>query len=241
MKTFSTQSGFTLIEAIVSTGLIITAIIGPLSVAVNSSSYARDTRNQVISSYLAQESVELLRFYRDTIFLRCVNGTSSCTAQDLGSGNYEQSYEAAWRLFKTGLSGGGGNASCFAASNPLGCTYDIYSFLQSPGSNPTLYLPSAAGCAYLARDDRKQNSATSSVTYPTDGMYLCAGNANGFTPTTFTRVVKITSLPVVPATGADTYDTNYNDDLRVEVVVKYNRSNGFSKQIKVVDFIRARI
>lgn len=241
MKLVSTHPAFTLIEAIVSTGLIITAIIGPLSVAVNSSNYARDTRNQIIASYLAQESIELLRFYRDTLFLRCVNSTTSCAAQDLGGGNYEQSYEAAWRLFKTGLSGGGGNASCFTASNSSGCAYDISSFLQAPGSSPVLYFPGQSSCTYLARDDRKQNASTSPTTYTTDGMYLCSTNANGFTPTTFSRIVKITSIPVIPGGLVNNYDTNYNDDLRIEVTVQYTQSNGYTKQIKVVDFIRARI
>jgi Tfp pilus assembly protein PilV len=90
--------GFTLVETIVATGIIMFALIGPLSVAINSSTYAKESRDQVTATYLAQEAVELLRFHRDTLFLQCVNNVTSCPAIDMGSGVYEQSNETAWRL-----------------------------------------------------------------------------------------------------------------------------------------------
>ncbi|TXI13741.1 MAG: hypothetical protein E6Q68_01005, partial [Polynucleobacter sp.] len=68
------QKGFTLIETLISTTIIMLVILGPLSVAISSSAYAKNTKDTIISVYLAQEGLELLRFKRDSIFLECLNG-----------------------------------------------------------------------------------------------------------------------------------------------------------------------
>ena len=70
MRMKSTHKAFTLIEVLVSLWIITIAVLGPLAAAINSSSTSRNTKDVVISSYLAQESFELLRFSRDSL-LEC--------------------------------------------------------------------------------------------------------------------------------------------------------------------------
>lgn len=247
-----TFKAFTLIEVLVAMWIVTVAILGPLTVAINSSSTTRNAKDVVVSAYLAQESFDLLRFTRDTIFLKCItNDVASCTSIPLPAPSapteYENGPETAWRLFKEVLANGGGANSCIVSvANPDGCTYDIEGFLDngriSPAIAPTIYAAGDTLCEYLNRDDRKQNYATSGPSYPTDGMYLCDDQGGTLSPTSFRRVVKVTSIPAIapaPALGV-TYDEIYNDDLRIEVEVSYSKSNSLTKKIKVVDFIRAR-
>ena len=244
-----TLKAFTLIEVLVAMWIITIAILGPLTVAINSSNTTRDTKDAVISAYLAQESFDLLRFTRDTIFLKCINDSGSCPAQTLPapSTDFEQSHETAWRLFKNILSNGGGVNSCFSSQNVNGCTYDTEGFLSnsriSPNISPIIYSSTDSLCQYLNRDNRKQNATTTTIDTPTDGMYLCDNQGGVLSPTSFKRVVKITSIPAIlpsPALGT-TYDEIYNDDLRIEVEVSYSKANLITKKVKAVDFIRARI
>ena len=230
-----------MIEVLVSLWIITVAILGPLAVAINSSSTSRDTKDNVVSAYLAQESFELLRFVRDTIYLRCITGDTSCAPTFLpASGTeYEQSSEAAWRLFKEKLTNGGGADSCFTIDNVNGCTYDTEGFLSNarinPTLNPTIFGVGTGNCEYLNHDTRRQNGAT--TTTPTDGMYLCDDQSGILSPTAFKRVVKVTSI--LSITGA--YDQLYNDDLRIEVTVSYSKINLLTKKVKAIDFIRARL
>lgn len=236
MKYKNSIQAFTLIETIVSIGVIMAAIIGPLSVAVNSSTQAQDTKYQMISTYLAQEAVELLKFYRDSLFIPCTNQTSACAAIDIGGGNYEQNNESAWRRFKAGLTGSitSGTGSCFSVD---GCVIDVGGF-QDPALGVITWLPST--CPLLYVDETKLKGGSSAQT---DGMYGCLDST--FPPSALSRVKKtafkrIVTLTSIPATSASTYDINYNDDLRVSVTVSYTRPNGFIKSVTVVDFIRSR-
>jgi type II secretory pathway pseudopilin PulG len=233
---------FTLIEVLVSLWIVTVAVMGPLAVAITSSKSSKDSKDISIASYLAQESVELLRFQRDSIFLRCINDAASCPAQLIPNSatEYEQNHETAWRLFKELLSNGGGSESCFEVENSNGCTYDIETFLTDPTSAPTIYNALNAACTYLYRDDRKQDGVIASSS-PTDGMYLCSDGAGDFKPTVFKRTVKITSVPSILPNVSGSYDEMYNDDLRVEVIVSYSTTNFLTKKVKAVDFIRARI
>ena len=65
--------GFTLIEALVSIGLILIAVIGPLTLTMNAINTIIQNKNRVIASYLAEEVVEGFRNYRDDFSLACSN------------------------------------------------------------------------------------------------------------------------------------------------------------------------
>jgi hypothetical protein len=231
---------FTIVEVLVALWIITVAVLGPLSSAINSSATTRDSKSIVIAAYLAQESFELLRYYRDTLFLRCISNDPSCIAIPLPTPatDNEQGFETAWRQFKETLSNGGSTESCFVSENPTGCTYDVESFLSNPLAGPVILNADNALCQNLNRDDRKQKGLIASST--TDGMYLCDDKGGDLKPTSFKRVIKVTSIPSVVPSVPGSYDELYNDDLRIEVEVSYSRSNGIIKKTKSVDFIRAR-
>ncbi len=75
MKFFIKQNkkGFTLIEALVSISLIMIAVIGPLSLIMNSINSIMQSRNRIIASYLAEEIIEDFRSHRDSFVLACKN------------------------------------------------------------------------------------------------------------------------------------------------------------------------
>lgn len=65
------QKGFTLIEAMVSMTIVVMAVMGPLSLIVNSINNIRQERNRIAAAFLAEEVVENFRAYRDSFVLAC--------------------------------------------------------------------------------------------------------------------------------------------------------------------------
>lgn len=212
---------FTLVETLVSTMIISLVILGPLTVALNASTYARQTKDIMTATYLAQESAELLHHLQDSIYLKCINDTSVsntvCQAQADLNGIYEIPRETAWRVFKNYLTSG---VSCLAAA---GCSYDFVDMTLDENAIPTKYLPTSNSCGTL--------SITS--TY----LYVCSGTPRGAggTSTSFARSVFIESLPTFAGN-----DSAYNDDLRVTVTVTFRRQNGYTRTVTLVDFMHAR-
>ena len=75
--------GFTLIETMVATGVLLIAVVGPMSLLGNSLNNIYFVRDQMLAVNLAQEGVEVVRQRRDTNFLSGVAwdggfGTSDC-------------------------------------------------------------------------------------------------------------------------------------------------------------------
>ena len=66
MKRLKTQSGFTLIETFVAVTILVMAIVGPLTMASQSASYASFARDQTVANFLAQDAIEYVRWIRDT-------------------------------------------------------------------------------------------------------------------------------------------------------------------------------
>ncbi len=58
--------GFTLIETFVAITLLVAAVVGPLSIASSGLQAAMVGEDQVTASYLAQDSIEYIRYVRDT-------------------------------------------------------------------------------------------------------------------------------------------------------------------------------
>lgn len=65
MNTTRSQSGFTIVETLVAITVLMIAIAGPLSIASKGLTAALAARDQLIASYLAQESMELVKNIRD--------------------------------------------------------------------------------------------------------------------------------------------------------------------------------
>lgn len=213
--------GFTLVETLVSTMIITVVILGPLTVASNASTYARITKDTLIATYLAQEAIELLRHQQDSVYIRCIQAsTSACVP----TGN-ETPQQTAWRMFKSRLGLNAQGASCFSTDNAVGCSYDFIDMTSDVNSNPTKYVSSQSSCNTLSLQSSTK-------------LYVCSGargSGSGYTVTNFSRSVSVTS--VATFSGAD---SSYNDDLRVTVTVTFKRPNGYLHQIQVVDFLHAR-
>jgi len=62
-------SGFTLIESLVAISVLLISIAGPISLAQQSMSSARLTKNQIVAFYLAQDAIEFIRSKRDSNIL----------------------------------------------------------------------------------------------------------------------------------------------------------------------------
>jgi Tfp pilus assembly protein PilV len=211
--------GFTLVETLVSTFIISLVVLGPLTLASRASSYARITKDTLIATYLAQESIELLRHQQDSVYVKCVQESGSVCVQ---SGS-ESVPDAAWRTFRNRLNSTSGT-SCFSNENAAGCSYDFIDMTTNEGSTPTKYVSTAAFCNSLSL----QTSTN---------LYVCSGRASGsgYISTKFGRSISITSIPTLGGS-----EQNYNDDLRVTVTVTFRRTDGYLNQIKVVDFLHAR-
>ena len=210
---------FTLIETLVSVMIITSVVLGPLTVASNASSYAKQTKDLMTAVYLAYEATELLHHQQDTLYLRCVNATSAICAP-LGN---EYPNETAWRLFRNRLGYNSQGSSCYTADNPAGCTYDFIDMISNEDFDPPKYSAQSSSC--------------SGISISTANVYVCNvhGQSAGFTQTIFTRMVGVASVKTF--LGAD---EDYHDDLRVTVTVAFRRPNGFTRQVKVTDFFHAR-
>ncbi|MEN9338576.1 MAG: hypothetical protein RI945_301 [Candidatus Parcubacteria bacterium] len=73
LKKIKYKNGFTLIEALVSVALVLIAVIGPLSLTLNSVTTIIQSKNKVIASYLGEEVIENFRNYRDSFSMACSN------------------------------------------------------------------------------------------------------------------------------------------------------------------------
>ena len=213
--------GFTLIETLVSSLIITLVILGPLTLASNASTYARITKDTLIATYLAQEALELLHTQQDSVYIRCIQATSSFVCTPNGSETLQQT---AWRLFKARLSG---SPSCFASENSGGCAYDFIDMTQNMDALPSKYDSSAPSCDTLSVE-------TSTKLYVCTGAHAVGG---GYTVSNFSRSVSIVSVPSITNIGGS---TAYDDDLRITVTVTFKRPNGYLHQVKVVDYLHAR-
>ena len=225
---------FTLIETMVATLIIIIAISGPLSVAVASSGYVRDTKDNMTSTSLAQEAVDLLRYKRDTLYINCLGdnyNTATCPTYDLAeltpplTGSTSPK-ESAWKLFKNQMGYNSSGGHCFTSD---GCTYDTNDFLFDPLTAPSVRLFGDGGdCNNLYRKDDGDGTSKD------DFMYVCADGGN-YNRTHFSRKIRLED--VATSTG---YIHEYEDDIRITVTIDYIRHNGLVKQNKLVDFIHSK-
>lgn len=212
--------GFTLVEAIVSAMIITLAVLGPLSVTSEASAQAKMTKDKFIATYLAQEAIELLRFQQDSVYLKCLSDTSS-SCPLVGS---EYNTEAAWRILKARIGTNSQGVSCFLVDNPAGCSYDFIDMTTNANGDPTKFASDQVQCNILGIENAS-------------GLYVCARRISGvgYTRTTFSRTVSVESLPTFSGS-----DQAYNDDLRITSTVTFRRLNGYTSQVKVVDFLHAK-
>lgn len=98
------KRGFTLIETLVATFVLTTAIVGPLSIVAKGVFFANFAKDQITAFYLAQEAIEYVRNKRDNVTIA----------------------SRTWSDFKAnvGTSNPPGIHDCIVAYNAAGCIID---------------------------------------------------------------------------------------------------------------------
>lgn len=251
---YTSTKAFTLIEALASLTIITMAILGPLSVAINSASYAKNTKDAITATYLAHEGIELVRFKRDSTYVECQNNATTCVLNLLTSGNIESVPQGAWRIFKErfGVNDGlvssplGLQPSCFSNQNTAGCSFDIDGIVSTGSDVAERMRGDTDECSSLYTDNRLNQPTGTYVSTGfgvTNHMYICKNKvlAYDYINSGYKRVVTLTSTYSNYA-GAqlDPYLRDYEDDVRVDSVVTYSRSMGLIRTVKAVDYLHAR-
>jgi len=75
LNKLKTQRGFTLIEALLGSAMMLIAVLGPLSVTMNGIKTITENKNRIIATYLSEEIIESLKNYRDSFSLLCKDMT----------------------------------------------------------------------------------------------------------------------------------------------------------------------
>lgn len=233
--------GFTLLETLVSISIITFVVLGPLSFFVNSSSYAKYTRENMVATSLAEEGVELVQNYYDSLLVRCLKSpdTGVCVMTDREKGVSPvseplTSFHVAWRVFKDRLHAKDGKPSCFENENSSGCSFDFYDMTTSIEDVPVRYRGDAEDCSYL------KGVASSTFAF----VYLCNEKTTLGTVDTsvaYKRVVTLTHYPSFSSSTIDGVSYDYDDDILVVSRVTYKVSNGRTNSVEVRRFIHPRI
>lgn len=226
---------FTLLETLTSIAILSFVIIGPLSVIMGSSSYARQTKDVMIATYLAEESVELLQNQYDTLYIYCKNQPADpFCATSTG----EVGGQIPWRLFKERLGAIDGYPSCYSNSNPDGCSFDYLDMAGGATTTPPRYSVNDVECPFLVGVTTPIVGGDGETLY----TYACAGVPAHITGSVsvmnFVRSVSVEQIPTFESSLPE--DEQYNDDLRVTAQIKFKGVNGVTQTQKIVRFFHAR-
>ena len=238
---------FTLIEVMTSVAILTMVILGPITAAINASSYSKQVKDVMISTDLAEESLELLHYKYNTIYIQCKNTVAGvCDPSAYVTGDENDPAKIAWRLFKTFLYNNV-TSGCFNAD---GCSFDFLDMTDT-----------AAGKYYLSTDGECPTISLVKSDTGTDPLerkyYVCSGIDNGtrlkdtlisFTSTVYTRKVVVKSIPQPPyavfasfepaiATDNAANLSLYHDDLQMTATVTFSKPNGSIRTVKVIDFV----
>lgn len=226
---------FTLLETLGSVAILSTFVLGPLTVAINSSSFSRQTKDVMVATYLAEESSELLHHQYDSLYILCTKqfGVAPCVPtgiETLGS-------QVAWRLFKERLRANGDAAkSCFEEDNVDGCSYDFIDLSATTTDGFSLYKTTDTQCPKLSLVSKFVGGDE-----VPRSVYVCSGDTTPshstgvLTSKLYSRTIKATSS--VTFSGAD---EDYTDDVRIVSSVTFKRPSGFGRVITVTDFLHPR-
>lgn len=227
---------FTLLEVLAATSIVTMVILGPFTAAVTSSSYSKQTKDVMISTYLAEEAIELIRYQYTSLYVASISGENIETNL-----TNENDSEKAWRLFKTRMNGGLVGLevnSCFSID---GCAFDFIDMASTTSANDDL-LQSTTGCPKI------DVVSTSSRKY-----YVCKGidptrikgGSSGQETTAYARKINILSKTTfesdpTPGNPNDPKLDLYHDDLLITITVSFRRSNGTMRDIVFTDFLHPR-
>lgn len=226
-KSIRQVKGLTLLETLVSITVISVTIIGPLSFIATSSSYARQTKDALVATYLAEEMAELIQNQYDSLYVFCSKqpGIGPCVA--IGD---ETSGQIAWRVFKERFSAASGVVSCYLDENADGCSFDYIDMQTDIDTNPPRYDASVASCSQVI-STRQAGIIT----------YVCMGLPThingGVTGLFYKRSVYLEHLPTFET---EPFIEQDYDDIRVTAEVTYRAVNGSARTVKIVRYIHPR-
>lgn len=231
--------GFTLLETLTSIAILGLILIGPLTVIIGSSTYAKQTKEVMTATYLAEEAIELLQNQYDSLYIFCKNNAADpyCVTSTGEIGG-----QIPWRLFKAKLGALNGQPSCYLSDNPNGCNFDYLEMMATSTSTPVRHSANSLECNQIVGVATLYTDGVGGQIYPVIlNTYMCNGTDHGtgsITGVRFSRKVTVEQLPTFE--GSTPVDSQYNDDLRVKSLVEFRGANGVSKKIEVVRFFHAR-
>lgn len=237
---------FTLLEVLASLSIVTLVVLGPLTSAINSSSYSSQSKDLMVSLYLAEEALELLHYQYDTLYIACTQNRDAC---DVPTNPNEKSGAKAWRLFKERLADTtDGSASCFDEG---GCAYDFLDMMNATSSVnlPKKYDPEDPDkCPKLSMVQSAPHGELFGTNTSVRNYYVCSSidqedidnrlkdNHFNVSRTNYSRSVFVESKP----TFTESAPPFYQDDLIVTATVSFRRTNGMIRAIRVTDFFHAR-
>lgn len=199
--------GITLIESIVSVAILALAITGPLTLAAQSIRAAREARNELTATLLAEEALEVIHSIRDNksgddVNTGCPGATCRDNWLDLGANDI-------W-------------TECRQDAGGRGCVIDLSSSSGgAPWPNNTIRTCSAT-CTTLPDDTRMYiQNTTRLYAQSRSGM-----PAARWSPTHFYRWVEVTSL-------GDPTPANPYRQIRVIANVRWRSSFGTMRTITI--------
>ncbi len=80
------KRGFSLIETLVATAIIVMAATGPLALAARSLGQANYIKDQIVATFLAQEGLEIMRNVRDVNGITAISGFQLGACSSIGTG-----------------------------------------------------------------------------------------------------------------------------------------------------------
>jgi type II secretory pathway pseudopilin PulG len=228
--------GFTLLETLVSIGILAMVIIGPLAVIINSSSYARQTKDTITATYLAEESIELLQNQYDSLYVFCKKQSGIDPCIPIGE---ETPGQTAWRVFKDRLAT---SPSCFlkhgdgSADNPYGCSFDFIHMIGDITVPPVKYLATGNECKSIIE-------IASTTQVGINHTYVCKGLMDHYfggetSAKEFTRNITVEWLPTFEV--GNVIADQYNDDLRIVVRVTYRGFNGYPYTVSITQYMHSQ-
>lgn len=236
---------FTLLEVLASFSIVTLVILGPLTFSINSASFSGQSKDLMVSVYLAQEAIELLHYQYDTLYIACANDMDACNSLVETTLPGESSGDKAWRLFKTRLANvTPPNVSCFSSS---GCTYDFLEMLNATSTTPPKrYSPIASTCqnlslVYASSTNQRNYYVCSSLTV---GSPSLKDSPYKIKNTSYSRKVVLVSKSTFDEGSLDIPNdpnsAHYQDDVVITSSVSFRRFNGVTRTVKVTDFMHAR-
>lgn len=229
-------SGFSMVESLVAIAVLLIAIVGPLTIAINSIQYSNVAKDKLQATYLAQEQLELIVARQHSIFIECYIGVPTdnngntynatrynCTTTKDDTVN---SNSSGAQVVSVDLAVKGQAFKDFY--NELvynGCTSDICYIDSSTFDGYEFNSTQDIDYKYPDKDKECELYTHDSTHSVSDPLFMCnRDTALGWTKTKFTR--KLTAARVqnsVDASGLTDYKKGLNNIASTDTIEKQDQ------------------